>query len=143
MWASTSWYFHQKAIQSFFHPSRHKLQSLSFSPFLRESYWKQGLWKSTVLGWVQNEAGQRLTEFWQEKAPVIANTLFQQHKRRLYTCTSPDGQYGNQIDYILCRTASLDSILGGLDLLLLGNHNKVQFLTPIRELKRGYKKYNE
>ena len=51
---------------------------------------------------VQNEAGQRLTEFCQEKALVIANTLFQQHKRRLYTWTSPDGQYQNQIDYILC-----------------------------------------
>ena len=33
---------------------------------------------------------------------VIANTLFQQHKRRLYTWTSPDGQHRNQIDYILC-----------------------------------------
>ena len=42
---------------------------------------------------VQNEAGQKLTEFCQENAPVIANTLFQQHKRRLYTWTSPDGQY--------------------------------------------------
>ena len=51
---------------------------------------------------VQNEAGQRLTEFCEENAPVIANTLFQQHKRRLYTWTSPDGQYRNQIDYILC-----------------------------------------
>ena len=51
---------------------------------------------------VQNEAGQRLIEFCQEKALVIANTLFQQHKRRLYTWTSPDGQYWNQIDYILC-----------------------------------------
>ena len=51
---------------------------------------------------VQNEAGQRLTEFCQENALVIANTLFQQHKRRLYTWTSPDGQYQNQIDYILC-----------------------------------------
>ena len=41
---------------------------------------------------VQNEAGQRLIEFCQENAPpVIANTLFQQHKRRLYTWTSPDG----------------------------------------------------
>ena len=49
----------------------------------------------------QNEAGQRLTEFCQENALVIANTLFQQHKRRLYTWTSPDGQYRNQIDYIL------------------------------------------
>ena len=42
---------------------------------------------------VQNEAGQRLTEFCQENTLVIANTLFQQHKRRPYTWTSPDGQY--------------------------------------------------
>ena len=41
----------------------------------------------------RNEAGQRLIEFCQEKALVIANTLFQQHKRRLYTWTSPDGQH--------------------------------------------------
>ena len=51
---------------------------------------------------VQNEAGQRLTELCQENALVIANTLFQQHKRRLYTWTSPDGQHQNQIDCILC-----------------------------------------
>ena len=51
---------------------------------------------------VQNEAGQRLTEFCQENALVIANNVFQQHKRRLYTWTSPDGQYRNQTDYILC-----------------------------------------
>ena len=51
---------------------------------------------------VQNEAGQRLTEFCQEIAPVIANTLFQQHKRRLYIWTSPDGQHWNQTDYVLC-----------------------------------------
>ena len=49
---------------------------------------------------VQNEAGQRLIEFCQENALVIANTLFQQHKRKLYTWTSPDGQHPNQIDYI-------------------------------------------
>ena len=42
---------------------------------------------------VRNEAGQRLIEFSQENTLVIANTLFQQHKRRLYTCTSPDGQH--------------------------------------------------
>ena len=42
---------------------------------------------------VQSEAGQRLTKFCQEDTLVIANTLFQQHKRRLYTWTSPDGQY--------------------------------------------------
>ena len=51
---------------------------------------------------VQNEAEQRLTEFCQENAPVIANTLFQQHKRQLYTSTSPNTKYQNQIDYILC-----------------------------------------
>ena len=51
---------------------------------------------------VQNEAGQRLAEFCQENALVIANTLFQQQKRRLYTWTSPDGQHRNQIDCILC-----------------------------------------
>ena len=50
----------------------------------------------------QNEAGQRLIEFCQENALVIANTLFHQHKRRLYTWTSPDGQHQNQIYYILC-----------------------------------------
>ena len=49
---------------------------------------------------MQNEAGQRLIEFCQENTLVIANT-FQQHKRRLYTWTSPDGQHQNQIDYIL------------------------------------------
>ena len=42
---------------------------------------------------VQNEAGQRLTEFCQENALVMANILFQQHKRRLYTWMSPDGQH--------------------------------------------------
>ena len=42
---------------------------------------------------VQNEAGQRLIEFCQENALVIANTLFQQHKRRVHTWTSPDVQY--------------------------------------------------
>ena len=60
-----------------------------------------GITGKFVLG-VQNEAGQRLIEFCQENALVIANTFFQQHMRRLYTWTSPDGQHQNQIDYILC-----------------------------------------
>ena len=59
---------------------------------------------------VQNEAGQRLIEFCQENALVIANTLFQQHKRKLYTWTSPDGQHQNQIDYILCSRRWRSSI---------------------------------
>ena len=59
---------------------------------------------------VWNEAGQRLIEFCQQSALVIANTLFQQHKRRLYTWTSPDGQYRNQTDYILCSQRWRNSI---------------------------------
>ena len=51
---------------------------------------------------VWNEAGQRLIEFCQENTLVIANTLFRQHKRRLYTWTSTDGKHQNQIDYSLC-----------------------------------------
>ena len=51
---------------------------------------------------VHNEAGQRSIEFCQENTLIIANTLFQQHRRKLYTWTSPDGQYQNQIDYIHC-----------------------------------------
>ena len=59
---------------------------------------------------VQNEAGQRLIEFCQENALVIANIFFQQHKRRLYTWTSPDGHHRNQIDYILCSQRWRSSI---------------------------------
>ena len=51
---------------------------------------------------VQNEAGQRLIEFSQENALVIANTSFQQPKKQHYKWTSPDGQNQNQIDYIFC-----------------------------------------
>ena len=59
---------------------------------------------------VQNEAGQRLTEFCQEDTLLTANTLFQHHKRRLYTWTSPDGQHQNHIDYILCSQRWRSSI---------------------------------
>ena len=59
---------------------------------------------------IQNEAGQRRIEFCQENALVIANTLFQHHKRRLYTLTSPDGQHRNQIDYVLCSQRWRSSI---------------------------------
>ena len=61
-----------------------------------------GITSKFALG-VQNEAGQRLTEFCQENTLVIANILFHQDKRRLYLWTSPNGQHQNQIDYILCR----------------------------------------
>ena len=66
---------------------------------------------------IRNEAGQRLIEFCQENTLVIANTplviantVFQQHKRRLYTWTSPDGQLQNQIDYTLCNQRWRSSI---------------------------------
>ena len=74
-----------------------------------ESQETPGLTDKIVLG-VQNEARQRLTEFCQENALVIANTLFHPHKKRLYTWTSPDGQYQNQIDYILCSQRWRSSI---------------------------------
>ena len=51
---------------------------------------------------VQNEAGKRLIELCQEDALVIANIFFQNHRRRLYTWSSPDGRHRNQIHYILC-----------------------------------------
>ena len=63
--------------------------------------------------WVRSEAGQRLIELCQENTLVIANTLFKQHKRRLYTWTSPDGQHWNQTDYILCSQRWRSSIQSG------------------------------
>ena len=72
---------------------------------------QEDTWSHSKFGHgVQNEAEQRLIEFCQENALVIANTLFQQHRRRLYTWTSPDGQYWNQIDYILCSQRWISSI---------------------------------
>ena len=59
---------------------------------------------------IRNEAGQTLIEFCQENSLVIANILFQQHKRRLYTWTSPDGQHQDQIYYILCSQRWRSSI---------------------------------
>ena len=59
---------------------------------------------------MRNEAGQGLMEFCQENALVIANTLFQQHKRRLYAWASPDGQHQNQADYTLCSQRWTSSI---------------------------------
>ena len=60
--------------------------------------------------WPWSTARQRLIEFCQENALIIANTLVQQHKRKLHTWTSPDGQHWNQIDYILCSQRWRSSI---------------------------------
>ena len=59
---------------------------------------------------VQNKAGQRLKEFCQEKALIVASTLFQGQKRKFYTWTSSDGQYKNQIDCIFCSQRCRSSI---------------------------------
>ena len=60
--------------------------------------------------WSTKWSQARLTEFCQENALVIANTLFQQHKRRLYTWTSPDGQFRIHICYIPCSQRWRSSI---------------------------------
>ena len=59
---------------------------------------------------VQNEAWKKLMKFCQENTLVIANTFFQQHKKRLYKWTAPNGQNQNQIDYILCSQRWRSSI---------------------------------
>ena len=59
---------------------------------------------------VQNKAVQKLIQFHQENTLLIANTLLKQHKRRLYTWTSQDGQHRNQTDYILCSQRWRSSI---------------------------------
>ena len=64
---------------------------------------------------VRNETGKSLIEFCQENALVIANSLFQQHKRRLYTWTSTYGQHQNQTDYILCSQRWSAKTILGLD----------------------------
>ena len=87
--------------------SQHHLSGFEIAQleFLKQEFLEQleqetpGVTGKFGLG-IRNEAGQSLIEFYQENALVVANTLFQQHKRRLYTWTSPDGQHRNQIDYI-------------------------------------------
>ena len=59
---------------------------------------------------MQNEAVQEQTDVWKENAPMIENSLLQQHKRRLCTWTSPDGKYQNQTNYILCTQRWRSSI---------------------------------
>ena len=97
-----------------FRPSRtntHKRCSFHYKELECKSRKSRNKWSTGKfdLG-VQNEVGQRLTEFCQENALIITNTLFQQHKRRLYTWTLPDGQHRNQTDYILCSQRRRSSI---------------------------------
>ena len=84
---------------------------------------------------IQNKSGQRLIELCQENKLVIANTLFQQHKRRLYTWTSPDGQYWNQTDYILCSQRWRSSIQSAKTRLGAEYGSDMNSLLPNSELK--------
>ena len=85
--------------------------SFSFWGLECKSRKSRNTWSNGKFGFgVQNEGRQRLIEFCQDNALVIANTLFQQHERRFYTWTSPDGQHQNQIDYILCSQRWRSSI---------------------------------
>ena len=71
----------------------------------------RNIWSNRqIWPWNTEWCRQRLIEFCQENALDITNTLFQQHKRRLYTWISPDGQHQNQIDYILCSQRWRSSI---------------------------------
>ena len=72
---------------------------------LRNTWSNREIWP-----WSTKWSRAKANRVFQENAQVIANTLFQQHKRRLYTWTSPDGQYQNQIDYILCSQRWRSSI---------------------------------
>ena len=90
---------------------------------------------------VQNEAGQILTEFCQENALIIANTLIQQCKRQLYTWTSPDDQYQTQIDYILCSQnwrSSIQSakIRPGADCGLDHEHSVAKFRLKLKKVEK-------
>ena len=71
----------------------------------RNSWCNRQIWP-----WSTEWSKAKATKFCQENALAIANTLVQKHKRRLYTWASPDGQYQNQIDYILCTQRWRSSI---------------------------------
>ena len=97
-----------------------------------------GITAKFALG-VQNEAGQRLIVLPRE-CTGHNNTLFQQHKRRLYTWTSPDGQHRNQIDYILCSQRWRSSIQSaktrpGVD---YGSNHKLLIAKFRLKLKKGW-----
>ena len=100
LWRSTR---HSRTITKKIYPFHRSLESKVWSQEI------PGVIDKFVLG-VQNKAGQRLIQFCQENALVIANILVQQHKRRLYTWSSQDGQYQNQVDYILCSQRWRSSI---------------------------------
>ena len=95
---------------------------------------KPGVTGNFGLG-VRNEAGQRLIDFCQENTLVIANTLFQQHKRRFYTWISQNSQHQNQIDYILCSQRWRSSIQSAKRRLGADCRSDHELLKPNSDLK--------
>ena len=87
----TFWNYHPKKMS--FSLQRTGMQSRKS----RDTWSNRQVWPCSTKG-----SRAKVKRVLQENALVPANTLFQQHKRRLYTWTSPDGQYRNQIDYVLC-----------------------------------------
>ena len=94
MWSEPFWWLNRLFSQLEVRAALGKFEPYAYEVGSQET---PGVTGKFGLG-VRNEAGQRLIEFCQVKALVTANTLFQQHKRRLYTWTSPDGQHRNQVD---------------------------------------------
>ena len=107
--AEFEWFYED--LQGLLELTPQKICSFHYRRLECKSRKSRNTWSNSKFGLgVQNEAGQKLIEFCQENSLVIANTVFQQHERRLYTWTSPDGQYRNQIDYILCSQRWRSSI---------------------------------
>ena len=93
------------------------------------------LTRRTFVGKVMSLLFNMLSRLVQENALVIPNTLFQQHKRRLYTWTSPDGQHWNQIDYILCSQRWRSSIQSAKTRLKADCGSDLEFLIAKFRLK--------
>ena len=100
----------------------------------RDTWSNRQIWPVTE--WV----GQKLTEFCQENALVTTNTFFQKHKRSLYTWTSPDAQYWNQIDYILSSPSWRSSIQSAKTRLEADYGSDHEFLIAKFRLKLKKKK---
>ena len=101
-WRSWSWMVLWRPTRPF-RTNTHKRCPFHYRGLECKSRKSRNTWSNSKFGLgMQNEEGQILIEFCQENALLIANTLFQQHKRRLYIWASPDGQHRNQTDCILC-----------------------------------------
>ena len=99
--AEVEWFYDD--LQDFLELTPKKIYPLHYRGLLWKSRKPRNIWSNRQI-WTLNIEWSRAkaSRVLPKNALVIANTFFQQHKRRLYTWTSPDGQYQNQIDYALC-----------------------------------------